>query len=293
MEITWQEIWELFRWALLAVLVAGAVAPLVGCFLLVRRTGFHGITLPQFAAAGVAFGFAVLPWWIHRIGLAGMDYETAVESPHALKNYLLSWAALFTFGGLAVMVLLSRLKETESARVAAGFAIASAVTILFALASPTGAEYIDVVLQGRPEVIGWHEFDVILGAYVLVAAAFALLHRDFLLVSFDRETARVLNKRVALLEGVLMLLVGVTVLVGTLTVGTIMTFGLLVLPPLAARGFARSMVSFYLIASLFGVLAAAGGFHMSLRFDWPLGPPIVVVAAAGLIPGWIRERMRG
>jgi ABC-type Mn2+/Zn2+ transport system permease subunit len=291
MEITFLEIWELFRWALLAVVLAGAVAPLIGCFLLVRRTGFHGITLPQFAAAGIACGFAVLPWWIENIGLVGMTYEQAIESHHMLKNYLLLWAAVFLFGGLGGLVLLGRARETESARVAAGFALASAVTILFALASPTGAEYMDVILQGRPEVIGRHELEVIAVAYVLVGGLFGLFHRDFLLVSFDAETARVLHKRVFALEALLLALTGITVLVGTLTVGTIMIFGLLVLPPLGARGLARSMLSFYALSSLIGVLAAVGGFWASLRFDWPLGPPIVAVAALLTVPGWLRERI--
>ena len=38
-------------------LLAGLVCPLVGCFLMLRRTSFYGIALPQFAAAGVACGF--------------------------------------------------------------------------------------------------------------------------------------------------------------------------------------------------------------------------------------------
>ena len=61
--LTWAEVFEYFGFAIAACLIAGLVCPLVGTFLLVRRTGFYGIALPQFAATGVAFGFAVLPWW--------------------------------------------------------------------------------------------------------------------------------------------------------------------------------------------------------------------------------------
>ena len=63
MDITWAERLDLFRYAILAALLAGAVCPLVGAFLYVRRTSFYGVTLPQFAAAGIVLGFVALPWW--------------------------------------------------------------------------------------------------------------------------------------------------------------------------------------------------------------------------------------
>ena len=46
------------------------------------------------------------------------------------------------------------------------------------------------------------------------------------------------------------------------------------------------MGSFYAAASLYGVLAAIGGVALSFGLDWPLGPSVVVVAAAFLPLGW-------
>ncbi len=293
MDIGWDVIWELFHYAILAALVAGLVAPVVGCFLLVRRTGFHGVTLPQFAAAGVAFGFAILPWWIDRVGLAGLEYAEAIESPHALKNYLLAWAAVATFGGLGLLALLAGRKATETARVAAGFALASALTILFALASPTGSEYIDTLLRGEILAIDRHDYEVLAIAYGLVGLAIIRWRHDLLIVSYDPETARVLSRGVLRHEGLLLLLTGITVSVGVLIVGPVVLFGLLVLPPLAARGFASSMASYLTVSAVLGILSAAGGIFVSFRFDWPLGPAVVVVAGLLLIPGFVAAKLRG
>jgi ABC-type Mn2+/Zn2+ transport system permease subunit len=293
MDIGWDVLWELFRYALLSALVAGLVCPVVGCFLLVRRTGFHGVTLPQFAAAGVAFGYAILPWWIDRIGLAGLDYAAAVESPHALKSYLFSWAAIATFGGLGAFTLLGRSKETATARVAAGFAIASALTILFALASPAGSEYIDTLLRGETLTAGRHELEVIAVIYLLAGAALHIFRKDLLLVSYDPETAAVLRCNILRLEGLFLLIVGLTVSVGTLIVGPVMLFGLLVLPPLAARGLAWSMGSYIALAAGLGVISVGGGLLIAFRHDWPLGPAVVVVAAVLLVPGFVVGKLRG
>ena len=290
--MSWSDAWEIFRWAILAALVAGLVCPLVGSFLLVRRTGFYGITLPQFAACGMAFGYAVLPWWVENVGLNGLDLESALLSPHALQNYQIAWAGVFTFGGLIALALLGGNKSTETGRVAAAFAIAASATILLAQSSPTGKENIESLLRGEILTVDLHELETIVVVYVVVALVLAWLHRDLLLVSFDRETARVLGKRVRLLEVVLTVLVGLTVSTGVLIVGPVVLFGLLVVPPLAARGLAWSMTSFYLLAAGLGGLAALGGLYASFALDLPLGPSLCAVAAIEMVPCWAIARLR-
>jgi ABC-type Mn2+/Zn2+ transport system permease subunit len=292
MDVSWSTIWELFHFAIFSAALAGIVCPLVGCFLLVRRTGFYGVALPQFAAAGVALGWA-LPVWLAALGLTEIDLEVAVlESPHAVKNYLLVLAGLATFGGLWVLLLFARHEETETGRVAASFAIASAATILLASVSPHGGEVIDQLLRGEILTADLHEFETIGVVYGLVLLAVVVYHRDFLLVSFDRDGARIQGRSVRRVEALLLVATGLTVSVGALVVGPIVLFGLLVLPPLAARGLARSMLSFYVLSSALGLVAALGGVVVSFRLDWPLGPALVAVAGALMVPAQLIGRLR-
>ena len=277
-------IWELFAFAILSGLLAGIVCPAVGSFLLVRRTGFYGITLPQFAACGLAFGYAILDWWIANVGLAGLSAREALESPHAIRNYSIAWAAVFTFGGLSVLALLGKREETETGRVAASFAIAVSMTLLLAVWSPIGKENIETLLRGEILTVDSHEFETIAVAYLLVLGLLMLFFRDLLLTSYDRETARVLGKPVRRLEALLLGLVGLTVSAGVLIVGPVVLFGLLVIPPLAAHGVARSMRQFVVLSSVFGIIASAGGMYASFTLDWPLGPSLCMVAALELLP---------
>ena len=290
----WTLAWELFGFAMLAAAITGIVCPIMGAFLLVRGTGFYGVALPQFATAGVVFGYALLPWWIANIGLAELELAEALESPHAVKNYALAWGGVFTFAGLFGLLVTSRRKELETARVAAAFAIASAATVLFALRSPTGSEFIEALLRGEILTIDLHEFETIVAVNLVVLILLALYRQQLVLVSFDRDMARTLRLPVRRMEGLLLFCTGLTVSVGVLIVGPIMLFGLLVLPPLAARGFAWSMRSFYGLSALFGLLAAASGIYLSLfAFDWPLGPAVVVAAATLLLPAALVARLRG
>lgn len=291
MDVSWSDVGQLFGWAILAALVAGAVCPLVGCFLYVRRTSFYGITLPQFAAAGVAFGFAVMPWWIEHVGLGDLDVARAMGDSHAAQNYHLAWAAVFTFGGLAALVALGRRGGSEAGRVAASFALATAATVLFAHLSAFGDVYVGDLLRGEILAVDVHQFETIAAILGLVLLALVVFHRDLVLVAFDRETAVVLGKRVLAFEVLSIALTGLTVSVGTMTVGPMVLFGLLVLPPIAARPWARSMQAYLALSAALGVAAVAGGVLLSFRLDVPLGPAVVAAAAVELLPIPLARRL--
>ncbi|MBL8857767.1 MAG: metal ABC transporter permease [Planctomycetes bacterium] len=290
-DVSWADRISLFRWALAAAFAAGIACPIAGVFLAVRRTSFQGIALPQFATAGVVFGFVLLPWWIEHIGLGDVSAADALSGSHAAMNYHLAWAAAFTFAGLAALVWTGRRSHgSEIGRVAAAFAIANAATYLFGRLSPIGKGHADELLTGEVLGVGLHEFEtlaVVLGAALL---AFVWFHRDLVLVSYDRETARVLAKRAGSFELLLNVIIGLVVAVGTMTLGPTMLFGLLVLPPLAARSWSRSMTQYFVFAGGFGALAVLLGVVISFELDLPLGASVVAAAALTLLPGFAAAR---
>lgn len=285
-DVSWADRIDLFRYALASSLVAGIVCPLVGVFLHVRRTSFYGIALPQFATAGVVFGFALLPWWVAHVGLGGVSIETALSDTHAAMNYHFAWAAVFTFGGLAALLFLGRKSQgSEIGRVASAFAIASAAVYVFGRLSPIGKGHADELLTGEVLTVGVHEFETLAAVLALAMLAFAWFRRELVFVSFDRDSARVAGLRVTWIEALLHAITGLVVSVGTMTLGPTMLFGLLVVPPIAARRFARSMGSFLVLSALLGLVAVALGVVASFELDLPLGPAIVLGAALLLVPG--------
>lgn len=270
----WSSTLEVFGLAIAAAAVAGAVVPLIGSFLLVRRTSFHGIVLPQLAAAGVACSFVVLPYWNDWIGLG---------DPLGTLDYRLAFAALFTFGGLVVLSLGGG-QRGEVGRLAALFAVAAAATVLLAHLSPAGEILITSLMKGEILFVGPSELTALALGLGVVLAAVLWLRRDFTLISFDPDEALVLGRPLRRLEAALQGLTGLTVTAGVLTVGPVVLFGLLILPPLAARAWARSMGQLLGLSSALGVLASLAGTWASFRFDTPLGPCLVLAAGATLVP---------
>jgi zinc transport system permease protein len=76
-----------------------------------------------------------------------------------------------------------------------------------------------------------------------------------------------------------MVLMALTVAVAMKIVGILLVTALLIIPPAAARRFARSPESMAVTTVVLGGLAVAGGIAASLYWDTPSGPSIVATAA--------------
>ncbi|HUE29491.1 MAG TPA: metal ABC transporter permease [Verrucomicrobiae bacterium] len=264
----------LLRDALVGSLLVGVVCPLVGAYFVLRRMIFLGVALPQLSAAGIAFSFVG-----YRLAVGPHEHGNLSERSLAMLG---SFA--FTLGGLLVLTAFERRgRETVEARIGVTYAIAAALTILFLALDPHGDAEMVNLLKG--DILATTRTSLtlladVLGAVVLVLFAF---RKEFLLVSFDRDLAVVFGKRAGLWDGLLYLLIGVTISLGVMTAGPLVTFGFLVVPPLTARLVTRRMLSFSLVAAAIGGASAFGGFYCAYRMDLPLGPAEVALASLMLI----------
>jgi ABC-type Mn2+/Zn2+ transport system permease subunit len=268
----------LLRDALLGSVVVGIVFPLVGVYFVLRRMIFLGVALPQLSAAGIAFAFLLYSLIVGR-------HEHGAESEHALA---LAGSLGFTLLGLLALAALERgARETAEAHIGTAYALAAAATLLFVAVDPFGEAQIVNLLKGDVVATTGANLGLLLAVLAAVAGLLLAFRRELLLVSFDREMAIVLGKRADRWDAFLYVMIGLTICIGVTTVGPLVTFGFLVLPPLAARLVSTRMATFSLAASLLGGLAAFVGFYAAYRFDLPLGP--TEVAAAGGV--WILLRI--
>ncbi len=269
---------QLFRWTVVAALAAGLALPLVGSFLLLRRSGFHGVVLPQVATGGVALGYALLPWWIAEVGWFAEPLSRALEEPHAAAGLLLVCAGLATALCLLALQRGRRSATPESARLAGWLAGAWGATILLGSASPTGTEWIDGLLRGELLGLDVHDVEVLLGCLGVSAALLCWRWRARVLCCLDPRAAQVLGQGPARREAEFSLALGLATASSALIVGPLVSFALLVLPPLAAHARARSLAPFFLLSSAYGLASAALGLVLAFGADLPVGASL---AAAG------------
>ena len=260
----------LLRNAVYMSLLVGLSCPLVGVYLLLRRLVFMGVALPQISSCGIAFAFALHAWGLvpH---LEGGEHSLAFFG-----------SSLFTLVAILVFSAMQRRgRGLSEGMIGAGYALAGAWGILLLVKNPFGEHGLLERLRG--EIISISNADLIWtgAAFAAVIVVLAIFRKEFLLVSFDREMAITLKKRVVFWDMLLLLLMGLTVSMAVLSVGPLLTFGFLLLPPLTAHLLARNMRQFAWFASGIGGASALTGFYIAYRWDLPVGP--TDVALLGII----------
>jgi len=272
----------LLRNSVYTSVLIGFACPLVGVFLVLRRLIFMGVALPQISSTGVAVALS-LPLWL------GMEpISHGEQSGHLLA---FTGSIVFTLAAILVLAFLERRgRGLPEGRLGTAYVVAAALSILL-LSKNRYAElgWLDLM---KGEVITISNFDLALTAIALalVLAVLGLFHKELMLVSFDRALAVTLRKNVVLWDAVIYLLIGFTVSMAVLSVGPLISFGFLLIPPLTAHLFARTMKQFIVFASIIGGLASFIGFWIAYQWDWPVGPTDVVLLGIIYLLGFLAQK---
>jgi len=256
----------LLRNSVYVSLLVGFACPLVGMYLVLRRLVFLGVALPQVSSCGIACAFALHSWGI---------------IPHFEHGENALAFAGSTIVTLAVIFLLSVLERRSrgivEGRVGTVYVLAGAWSILLLVKNPFGEHGLLDRLKGEIIAVSDLDLGVTAGTYILVCFFLWLFNKEFLLISFDRDMAVTLQKNVIIWDTFLFLLIGLTISMSVLSVGPLVTFGFLLIPPLTAHVVASSMRQFAVIASLLGGGTAFIGFALAYAWDLPVGPTDVVL----------------
>jgi zinc transport system permease protein len=242
--------------ALLAGLVVGACAPLIGTFLVQKRLSLLGDGIGHIAFAGVAVGIATGVWPVWTAMAAAVAGALAIEWLRSRGRTAGDLAlALFFYSGIAGgIVVMSSARSLD----------ASAIGYLF----------------GQILVVSPADAWTVTGIGAVVAVAVLVTWRALLSIVIDEEAARVGGLPVDRLNLLLAGLVAVTVVAGMRVVGVLLVAALMVLPVGAAQRLAPSFRLTLLASSAIGAGSVVVGLAAARLWDLAAGGTIVLVAAA-------------
>ena len=245
--------------ALLAGVVVGATAPLIGTFLVQKRMSLMGDGIGHVAFAGVAGGLLFGVWPVGSALVVAVLGAVALEwlRSHRRASGDLVLALLFYSGIAGGVVLSSRANSLNG----------SVIRYLFGS--------ILTVSTGDAALV------VALGAGI--ALAVAVTWRALLAVVLDEEAARVAGLPVDALSLALAALTALTVVAAMRVVGVLLVAALMVLPVGAAQRLAPSFRSTLLWAAGIGAGSAVAGLVAARAWGLAPGGSIVLVAAAAFL----------
>ena len=246
---------EYMQLALIAGIVVGLCAPLVGTFLVQRRMSLMGDGMGHQAFAGVALGAVLDVWPIWTALLLAVAGSILVERIRRRSRESGDLAlALIFYSGIAAGTVLLGLDHSLNANL---------VSYLFgSILTVSRADVITVSVVGLLIV-------VVLG--VAGRALFALV--------IDDEAAEVAGLPVRMLNDVFAVLTAVTVVASMRVVGILLVSALMVLPVGAAQAMTKSFRGLLVVSSAIGSLCVAVGLIVARVQGLAPGGTIVLLAA--------------
>jgi len=245
------------RRALVGCLALSLSAPPIGVFLMLRRMSLMSEAMSHAILPGAAAGFLVAGLSLPAMTLGGL------------------------VAGLVVALLAGFVTRTtalrEDASLAAFYLISLAAGVL--LVSLRGSQ-IDLlhILFGTVLALDDGALQLLGVISTLTLFALAVLYRPLVMECVDPLFLRTVSRAGGPAHYAFLGLVVVNLVAGFQALGTLLAVGLMLLPAITARFWARGLGGLIASAMLIGVLASVGGLVLSYHLGLPSGPSIVLVA---------------
>lgn len=262
-------IWHLFfqpfieygfmRRALVVCLALSVSTTALGIFLLLRRMSLMGDALSHAILPGVAVGYLLSGMSLLAMSIGGFIAGIAVA-------LVAGWVSRRT-----------PLKEDASF---AGFYLGS-LALGVTLVSLRGSN-VDLLhlLFGSILAVDRDAALFVAGVSSLTLITLAVCYRGLVSEAFDSAFLQVNAPRLpGMLHGLFLALLVLNLVAGFQVLGTLMAVGVMMLPAVAARCWARTLPRLLLLAAAMGALCAWLGLSLSWLAGLPAGPAIVLTAS--------------
>ena len=265
---------EFLQHALLAGLLGGVAAGVVGTWVVVRRTSSIAGAVAHCVLAGLG-----LAHWLQEVhGLTWADPMLGATAAALVAAALIARAS-------------HQQNEREDTVIAAIWAVGMAIGLLFIASTPGYAEDLMSYLFGNILLVRTTDLwlmgllDI---AVVIVAIA---LHGEIQALCFDEEFARMRGLAVGRLSLLLHTITALTVVLLVSVVGIVLVIALLTLPAAVAGRFATTLGRTMVLAVILSVTFTTVGLGMSYTYDLPAGATTIVLA--GVVYLGVRVFWRG
>lgn len=273
------------RVVLLGTTLLGAVAGIVGTFMLLRKRALMGDVLAHSALPGVAVAFIAAEM-------------VAPGSGRSLSRLLIGALVAGLLGISTVLVIgkFTRLKEDAALAItlSAFFGLGIALFTVIQNIPAGNVAGLQGFIFGKTASTVAADVRLISQVALVVLVVCVMLFKEFSLLSFDEGFAAAEGWPVVLLDVVLMGLVAVVTVIGMQSVGLLLVVAILIIPAVSARFWTNDLRWMVLTAAMIGGASALLGVMASALFPrLAAGAVIVLVGSALFLASMLFGPCRG
>lgn len=242
--------------ALAEVVIMGITCGAIGAYVVVRRLAFIGDAISHAVFPGIVVAY-----------LLGASIMLGAMAAGVLTALAIGWVAR---GG----------RIREDAAIGIFFAAAFALGIVLISTQQTYQGDLTGFLIGNLQGVSLEDIVISGATGLVVVAALAALHKELLMVSFDRTLSAALGYPVFGLDLLVLVLLTVTIVVSIQAVGIVLVLAMLVTPAATARLLVDRFGPMVVLGALIGAVVSVVGYYVSFHFATSSGATIVLLVTA-------------
>lgn len=236
-----------------AGLLIGAIAPLIGIFLVLRRYSLIADTLSHVSLAGVAIGLLTgINPLLTALGASAISSIAIERLRDSKKIYGESALSIFLSGSLALAIVLIGLAH--------GFNVD-----LFSY------------LFGSIVTVRQTDIYIILSLSLTIVVALIAFYKELVYISFDEEAAKVAGIPIRLFNTLFIVLAAAAIAIAIPIIGILLISALLVLPIVTALQLKKSFKATLLWAEIISLFSVLSGIIASFYLNISSGGTIVLI----------------
>ncbi len=237
--------------ALLGGTISAVACAYLGVFVILKRVVFMGIALSEIAALGVAVGLF--------IGVNPMGSALVLT----LMGVILFWLPF------------TEKRLSRESIIGFAYAFSACLSIILIAKNPLVESRGLNLISGNLLYTTRSDLYMLGAAALIIFALHAIFFKEFVFISFDRETAFTTGIKTGILDFILYLTIGLMISVSMKTCGVIFVFASLVIPPMLGLIISRRIGMIFTISCLSAFICVVAGLVVSYIFDLPSSPTIV------------------
>lgn len=279
----WQSV-EFWREPILGAIITAFACGFVGVYVVLKRIVFVTAALSQIASVGVATTY----WIFGSVGITIGQHQSFLK----VDPFFIS--LIFVIIGALLLSLETDVKRvTKESIVGFAYLLSSSLVLLIGSQIPQGTHDINNILFGNAVAVELSQLKVLSVVVVILLLIHLIFFKEFVFVSFDKDTAQTLGLPTRLFNAILLVSIGILIAIATRTIGALPVFSFVVLPPIGGLLLAKSLKGTFVISIVLAVVSAFLGYYFSWIWELPTGATMAGVSGMIIIPIAIFRRLKG
>jgi manganese/iron transport system permease protein len=261
--------YRFMRLALLEVVIVGAVAGMLGTYIVLRGLAFVSEAISHSVFPGVVIAFLV---------------DVSIFAGGAAFGLMVA---------LAISSLSRSRQLREDTAIGVVFAGSLALGVVLISTSPGYTRDLTALLFGDVLATTATDVYVSLTVGVLAAGMAVALRRVLLIAAFDREMALAMGLPLFKLDTLLLVLVTLTIVVALRAVGNVLVLAMFVTPAATARLLVNDVGRMMALSSALGAGSGVLGLYLSWHTDLAAGGMVVLTATVIFLAAFLFSPRQG